>query len=247
MRHAERWLLRRPLGVGALLSLVLLGGLAHADAATQWRVPDTMAQRTLACTPCHGKEGRATNAGYFPRIAGKPTEYLYNQLINFREGRRTYPAMTHLVDHLSDDYLREIAGHFADVRLPYPAPQTVDAPAQVLARGHALVMQGDAQRQIPACVACHGAAMTGELPATPGLLGLPRDYLLGQLGAWQNGKRRANAPDCMAQVAQRLSVADVSALATWLSAQPLPANTQAVAPGSTPRPLDCGHALPPKR
>ena len=145
------------------------------------------------------------------------------------------------------EHWRKIAEHFADVRLPYPAPQTVDAPAQVLARGHALVMQGDAQRQIPACVACHGAAMTGELPATPGLLGLPRDYLLGQLGAWQNGKRRANAPDCMAQVAQRLSVADVSALATWLSAQPLPANTQAVAPGSTPRPLDCGHALPPKR
>ena len=40
-----------------------------APAAT---VPASMASRVLACTACHGKEGRATAEGYFPRIAGKP-------------------------------------------------------------------------------------------------------------------------------------------------------------------------------
>ena len=49
-------------------------------------VENTMAQRMQACSVCHGKEGRATNAGYFPRIAGKPAGYLYNQLLNFRTG-----------------------------------------------------------------------------------------------------------------------------------------------------------------
>ena len=30
----------------------------------------SMASRVLACTACHGQEGRATPDGYFPRIAG---------------------------------------------------------------------------------------------------------------------------------------------------------------------------------
>jgi cytochrome c553 len=30
------------------------------------------------------------------RIAGKPAGYLYNQLLNFRDGRRNYPLMTYI-------------------------------------------------------------------------------------------------------------------------------------------------------
>ena len=205
--------------------------------------PDTLSQRLQACTVCHGKEGRATNSGYFPRIAGKPADYLYQQLLNFRDGRRTYAAMTHLLELLSDDYLREIAQHFASLNLPYPAPQSTNASPAVLGRGRALVQRGDKSRQIPACVSCHGGALTGVLPAVPGLLGLPRDYITAQLGAWRNGKRRASPQDCMHEIAQRLDPDDVSAVAQWLSLQNLPANT---APAAKPR-LDpsvhCGPAL----
>ena len=229
--------------VWAIACALVLPGLAQAAEPPVRRVPDTIAQRTQACTVCHGQQGRATNAGYFPRIAGKPAAYLYNQLVNFRDGRRTYAAMTHLVDHLSDAYLQEIADYFAGLNLPYPAPQTVDAPAPVLARGEALVRHGDAQRKIAACVQCHGAAMTGVAPAFPGLLGLPRDYLVAQLGAWQDHKRRAVAPDCMAQIAAKLSVDDVSAIATWLSAQTLPPNTHAVPATAARLPLECGSGV----
>ena len=207
-------------------------------------VPDTMAQRVLACTVCHGREGRATSSGYFPRIAGKPAGYLFNQLKNIQEGRRQNAAMAALLHTLSDDYLQDIARHFAGLDLPYPPPQRHDAPAAVLQRGEALVRQGDPQRQIPACSACHGAAMTGVSPAIPGLLGLPRDYVLGQLGAWQTGLRHAAEPDCMAQIARALSVADVSAVATWLASQPMPANTHPAARVERPLPLPCGSVQP---
>ena len=70
----------------------------------------------------------------------------------------------------------------------------------MLARGQALVNQGDPQRGIPACVACHGPALTGMEPAIPGLLGLRRLYR-AQLGAWRYGTRTAAAPDCMQIVA----------------------------------------------
>src|SRR5215831_1683408 len=71
-------------------------------------VPDTLKQRLQACFACHGPEGRATPDGFFPRIAGKPAGYLYNQLQNFRGGRRANATMTYLVDLMSDEYLHEI-------------------------------------------------------------------------------------------------------------------------------------------
>ena len=82
----------------------------------------SMAERTRPCTACHGDQGRAGPDGYYPRLAGKPAGYLYNQLKNFAEGRRHYGLMTRLVDPLSDAYLRDMANHFASLKLPYPPP-----------------------------------------------------------------------------------------------------------------------------
>ena len=199
-----------------------LGSTAHA--ATQFE--DTLAQRTLACTTCHGKEGRAGPDGYYPRIAGKPAGYLYNQLVNLRDGRRHYALMTGLLEPLSDSYLMEIAQYFSRLDLPYSDPLNTTAPADVLQRGRTLATQGDALKKIPACTQCHGTALTGVAPNIPGLLGLPRDYLNAQLGGWQTGQRRAHAPDCMAQITQRMNVQDVNAIATWLATQAVPANAK---------------------
>jgi cytochrome c553 len=225
---------------GSALVLVLS---APSAVAAQRAAPDTLAERTLACTACHGKEGRATAQGYFPRIAGKPAGYLVAQLLNFREGRRENAVMTSLIEHLPDAYLAEIAGHFAALELPYPPPPPPDAPPAVLEQGRRLVMQGDAARGIPACVACHGAALTGVAPSLPGLLGLPRDYLVGQFGGWLTGQRRAEAPDCMAEIARRLAPADITAVASWLAAQPVPAGGKPADTLPAPPPLKCGGGM----
>jgi cytochrome c553 len=226
--------------------LVLALGWVLSPAAQSAPFEDSMAQRMLACTACHGPQGRAAADGYYPRIAGKPAGYLYNQLLNFRHGQRNYRLMTQMVDPLSDAYLLEIARHFAALDLPYPAPTPVTATPAERQRGEQLALRGDTARQLPACTACHGAALTGVLPATPGLLGLPRDYLNAQLGAWRNGQRKAHAPDCMANIAQRLAPADIAAVSAWLASQPLPAqNHRAVPPSTEPLPLRCGSAVPP--
>ena len=201
---------------------------------------DTIGQRVVACTTCHGKEGRATSEGYFPRIAGKPAGYLYNQLVNFRDGRRSYPLMVYLVDHLTDSYLDEIARYFAAIDLPYPAPQVPNATREVLARGENLVRRGDASRKLRACAECHGEKLTGIAPAIPGLLGLSRDYLQAQLGHWKNGERRAHAPDCMAKISAELTPEEIGAVTTWLSAQPVPADARPAAARETKLPMACG-------
>jgi len=207
-------------------------------------VEDSMAQRMQACVVCHGKEGRATNAGYFPRIAGKPEGYLFNQLKNFRDGRRQYPAMNHLVRHMSDDYLQAIASHFAGLDLPYPPTQADGLDAAQRRVAETLVMRGMPERGLPACIACHGAGMAGRLPAMPGLLTLPADYLIGQLGAWRSGVRKATAPDCMAEVAGKLSADEIGAVARWLSARTVPTGTRPEAASAEPLPLRCGSGQP---
>ena len=220
------------------------GGLAAALAApaapVAAPVADTLAQRLVPCTSCHGREGRAAPDGYHPRIAGKPAGYLYNQLLNFREGRRRYAPMVYLVDPLSDAYLKEIAEHFAALELPYPPPAPAREGAEVLQRGEQLVRRGDATRELPACTGCHGERLTGVAPAVPGLLGLPRDYLGAQLGAWVSGQRRAQAPDCMATIARKLTPADVAAVTAWLASRPVPEPAKAAAAFDHPPPLECG-------
>jgi len=183
---------------------------------------DTLAARVKACTACHGEQGRAGPDGYYPRLAGKPAGYLYHQLLNFRDGRRHYGLMSTLVEPLTDRYLMEIARYFADLQVPYPPPARPVVSDSVLAHGRRIAVQGEPQRGVPACTHCHGERLTGMLPATPGLLGLPQDYLNAQLGAWRSGQRRAHAPDCMREVVERLAPADLAAVAAWLAAQPVP-------------------------
>lgn len=221
--------------------MALMAGPALAQQAPQDALrPDTMAARVAACTACHGAQGRAGTDGYYPRLAGKPQDYLYHQLLNFRDGRRQYRPMTHLLAGLPDAYLREMAAYFSGQHVPYPAPARADASAAALEAGRKLVMDGDAARGLPACASCHGAALGGALPAIPGLLGLPRDYIGAQIGSWKNGLRRAAAPDCMADIANKLTPTDISALAAWLSSQAVAESYAPVAAGSLRLPAECG-------
>ncbi len=192
-------------------------------------VKDSMAQRMQACTGCHGAQGRAGPDGYYPRLAGKPAGYLYNQLLNIRDGRRHYALMANLLAPLDPPYLMAMAKYFSEIDAPYPPPVATGATSELMARGRALVTRGDPARELPPCQQCHGEALTGAQPHVPGLLGLPRDYLNAQLGGWRTGQRRAQAPDCMHDIAKRLSSQDVAAVTHWLAAQPVPANSQPLA------------------
>ena len=201
-------------------------GAVGAETKAAAPFEDTLAQRVQACTTCHGPQGRAGPDAYYPRLAGKPAHYLYKQLLDFRDGRRHYPLMTGLLTPLTDDYLFEIAQHFSTLELAHAPPSGPTQPtrpsiatAQQLARGQRLAQEGDTSRKLPACVACHGATLTGVAPDVPGLLGLSPDYINAQLGGWRLGQRLGTAPDCMSLVAKRLGPDDVAAVSAWLAAQ----------------------------
>jgi cytochrome c553 len=225
-----------------LVSIALPVGLAQAQtqAPPPERAPDTMAARVLACASCHGADGEGTSDVYFPRLAGKPSGYLYNQLVAFRDGRRKYPPMNYLLDFLPDAYLKQMADHFASLRPPFPAPAVPAVSNDVLARGQALVKEGDPKNGVPPCSACHGQSLGGMEPAIPGLLGLRANYISAQLGGWRYGTRTAAAPDCMQIVAGLLTEDDVKAVAAFLSSRPAPTDPSFASRGSLSMPLACG-------
>ena len=228
--------------LGLLLAIAFLAVLPFnvARCQTTERPPDTMAARVLACASCHGAQGEGTSDVYFPRLAGKPAGYLYNQLVAFGDGRRKYPPMNYLLEYLPDAYLKEMAEYFAALRpgFPPPAPPTVSS--EILARGESLVKNGDPQHGIPACSGCHGPTLGGMEPAIPGLLGLRANYISAQLGAWRYGTRTAAAPDCMQIVASSLTEDDVTAVAAYLASRPAPADPTFAPRGSLAMPLACG-------
>lgn len=219
------------LRLGGWLLLALIQPVLAADGGMQ--------ERLRACATCHGDHGVSAQEGYSPSIAGKPSGYLHQQLINFREGRRHHVVMQQLLAWMSDDYLRSVASWYSEQAAAPPRPPPRLA-ASAMALGRRLVETGDAARGIPACSACHGMQLLGAQPSIPGLLGLGHDYLRAQLGAWRSGVRSARAPDCMAQIAQRLDVAEIDAVTAWIASQPVPESHRPAAAPPAQLPIDCG-------
>lgn len=221
------------------LAVALMGcNVAHADPSS---VPDTLQQRIAACTSCHGVHGEGSSgSGFFPRLAGKPAGYLVLQMQNFQRGLRKYAPMEYTVRPLTLSYMQEIAAYFSAQQVPYARKPLPALAPSALQRGEQLVTAGDPARKIPPCQACHGTQLTGTEPFVPGLVGLPYDYISSQLGSWRTGTRASAAPDCMAEIANRLAPADITAVSAWLASREVPADTHAQAAGSITPPLHCG-------
>ena len=213
---------------------------AQAEAIPSFKDVDSLEARVQGCVTCHGQDGQGTANGYFPRIAGKPAGYLFNQLVAFRDGTRKYPPMNYLVAYLPDAYLHEIALHFSKQHPPFAAQAASKTDAAVLERGRTLVVAGDFHTGVPPCMACHGARLTGMEPGIPGLAGLRPNYVVAQLTRWRVGERHAIAPDCMGRVAARLSDADSTAIASWLAMQPAPKDSSPEPAAIERMPYACG-------
>ena len=206
----------------AFILLSMISGLVGAVEPASSAIPNTLEERVKPCTICHRDADRIDRDAYFPRIAGKPAGYLYNQLRNFRDGRRYYQPMAILLENMSDEYMREIAGYFASLPYTYPRPIAHALSSAETRSVETLMDSGDPERDLPACSACHGKALMGVEPYIPGLLGLPHAYVAAQFGGWRNGGiMRGQIPDCMSEIAKKLTQEEVNALALWLPSRTL--------------------------
>ena len=77
----------------AFLFLLVLFHAAHAD-------PAAGKSKAEPCAACHGADGNSAS-GQFPVLAGQTARYLYLELKDFKEGRRSDPAIQPFVAKLS--------------------------------------------------------------------------------------------------------------------------------------------------
>jgi cytochrome c553 len=233
---------------GGLLRIVLavaccvlaLDARAQDEAIPAFKTLDSMEARVQGCTTCHGQSGQGTRNGYFPRIAGKPSGYLYNQLIAFRDGTRRYPPMNYLLAYLPDAYLKEMAEHYARLRPPFAPNEILPVDAATIERGQTIVTRGDPAKGIPACTTCHGTGLAGMEPGIPGLVGLRPTYIVAQLTRWRVGERTAAEPDCMKRIVSRMSEGDIAAVAAWLVQQKPPRDPSPESSNLVRMPFACG-------
>ena len=201
-------------------------------------VPDTLQQRLIACTSCHGAHGEGSpDSLLVPRLAGKPAGYLYQQLQYFQSGQRRNAPMEYVVRQLSPAYLRQIAEYFSRQDQPYRMWPVPKVSTETMQRGEQLALHGDPGRAVPACDSCHGARLTGVQPMMPGLVGLSYDYISAQLVSWRSHTRAAEGPYCMGVVANRMRESDIAAVSAWLASQPPPSDMHPVPVSAQAAPL----------
>lgn len=217
----------------ALLLVLLL--LSMPLAAAPVLHGDPLAGRDKAdterCLECHGSAGEGQgysngSDGKFAKLDGQYPEYIVKQIADFRSGRRQHEFMKMMAASVSDADLADIAAYFGAAQAmaattPAAAgPGATPASAQPAAYADAarLVASGDAARGVVACASCHGADGRGLAAAVgPVIAGQGRRYLEQQLQDWRSGFRRNSAGSIMNQQATRLTDADITALAGYLS------------------------------
>jgi cytochrome c553 len=160
--------------------------------------------RAAVCVACHGEGGNSTITTN-PILAGQTSRYLYLQLRDFQEGRRSDPQMSPMVAGLSRDELRELASYFAAQK---PKAQTFKVdPAKA--------RLGKIKADETLCTMCHLGGFAGQ-NEIPRAAGQHYDYTVKQLRDFK-ARRRTNDAGNMTSVANTLSEADIENIAHYLA------------------------------
>lgn len=138
-----------------LLTLALATGVAQAADNTLKGDAAAGATKAGTCIACHGLNGNSINPEW-PSLAGQNATYLRDQIARFRDGKRVNVLMQPMVQNLTNQDIADLAAHFS-----VQTPNGLEADPSYWQEGRRLYREGDAQRGIPACAACHGPVARG--------------------------------------------------------------------------------------
>lgn len=187
-----------------MLAFVVLawhGHVAHAETAT---APIAVPIKAEVCAACHGPGGKSVQA-QFPVLAGQTSRYLYLQLRDYQEGRRSHELMTPMVAGLSRDEMRELSDYFAKQK-PAPQPFVPDPEKARL---------GKLKSDETLCTMCHLGGFAGQ-NEIPRVAGQHFEYIVKQLSDFK-ARKRTNDAGSMTSVANTLNDKDIENLAHYLA------------------------------
>jgi len=188
-------------------SVVLLPEMARAGASDAAGRGASLALEK--CTMCHGARG--VSAANAPNLAGQYPEVIIKQMLDYKRGDRASAAMQAIAAPLDDKQIRELAAYYASLPRPRNTPFTD------MSKVPALVRVGDPMRNVAPCASCHGG-MEQKLGA-PWLEGMPKDYLLAQLGDFASGARANDSHAQMRNMVRALTKQEIEQVADFYARQ----------------------------
>jgi cytochrome c553 len=183
----------------ALLMLASVGATAQTVTPVMTQAP----AKAAVCNACHGEGGRSTVTTN-PILAGQTSRYMYLQLRDFQEGRRSDPQMSPMVKDLSRDELRELSDWFAQQKPPIQNFKVDEQKAKL----------GKVKADDTLCTMCHLGGFKGQ-NEIPRVAGQHYDYIVKQLQDFK-AKRRTNDAGNMTSVSGTMTDADIENVAHYL-------------------------------
>ncbi len=176
-----------------------------------WRVPvvsgqdvEAGRQKAQVCAACHGPNGNSAQS-LIPSLAGQTARYLYLQLRDFQEGRRTDSLMTPIAKPLSREDLFDLAAFFAAQE---PRPPDFEADPKRVALGSQKAAE-------TLCTMCHLGGFKGQ-NEIPRVDGQQYGYVVKQLMDFKE-RRRTNDAGSMTSVSKTLADEDIVNLGHYLA------------------------------
>ena len=194
------WILATAVSGAFFSSAILAAGSVEAGTA-----------KAVVCQACHGANGVSINPDW-PNLAGLGADYIVDQLVKYKEGKRVNPVMMPNAMTLSHDDMEDVAAYFNS--LPNPS---LEADPTYWKAGEKLYRGGDSVRGIPACIACHGATGRGADAAKfPALHGQQSVYVARQLHDYASGARTTGPANIMQTISKRLTEDDMRNVSAYV-------------------------------
>lgn len=211
--------IRKPAITSLIIVAIALAVTAVRDAAAAPVLPSDQSAlnaQTLVsnvCSKCHGATGVAI-CPLFPNLAGQLPVYIETELKLFRQHGRSDPGartfMWGMARGLTDEQIKGVARQFSSQP---PVRGMVSSNAALSERGRLLYENGAKERDVLACMVCHGHDGEG-VNTNPRLAGQPRDYVATAMLQFR-GRLRENK--LMQHVTQKLADDEIAALAEYIS------------------------------
>jgi len=180
----------------ALLAALLAVSVARAD--------DDMAAKTATCEACHGPKGNSTDGAY-PIIAGQNARYIYLELRDFKEGRRSNPLMSPMAAAMTKQDMLAYADYFAGQKARATAFKPDPQKAAL----------GKQKADETLCSMCHQGEFAGQ-NEIPKVAGQHPEYVIKQLMDFKNHVRTNDAGN-MSSVSKTLSSEDMENIANYIA------------------------------
>jgi cytochrome c553 len=179
------------------------------------RMPPLAVRRD--CWRCHGVNGTGRGRGAFPTRAGQRSEYLARSLRAFRDGTRFSAAMADIAASLDAAAIHDVATYYEGL----PAREAEPSGEALVGPGRTIATQGIPQRDIPACVECHGPTALPKNRAYPTLTAQHAEYLVAQLILLKERRRGGSSNvDLMHAFVSRLREDEMRQVAHFYAALP---------------------------